>query len=244
MAEELVGKHMEKGSMGENTIDKSEAFIKAVEYFVNNNDDILLISDSHGKIINEITREQVAEIIRYKLTATLDYDYKKLGLSALIKQQVSEVLKSKNIRMFLTDCDGCLTDGGMYYSENGDELKKFNTKDGMGFSFLRKRGIITGIITGEDVQLNRRRADKLKLDILEAGCTDKLTTVKRLCETYGITLDEVVYIGDDVNDLDVIKSVGFGCCPANAVSEVLQAAKYITTAKGGEGVIREVIELL
>ncbi len=148
------------------------------------------------------------------------------------------------VKMFLTDCDGCLTDGGMYYSEHGDELKKFNTKDGMGFSFLRGKGILTGVITGEDVELNRRRVEKLKLDIYKPGCRDKASAIKELCRQYRIGLEDVVYVGDDVNDLEVIQMVGFGCCPADAVPQVKAAAKYVAAAKGGEGVIREIIERL
>ena len=148
------------------------------------------------------------------------------------------------IKMFLTDCDGCLTDGGMYYSENGDELKKFNTRDGMGFSLLKAKGIITGIITGENVELNKRRADKLGLDILEAGCKDKLAAVKELCNKYNIDLQNVAYIGDDINDIDVIESVGFGCCPYDAVERVKKVSDYIAATCGGHGVIREVVELL
>lgn len=146
-----------------------------------------------------------------------------------------------NFKMLLTDCDGCLTDGGMYYSEKGDELKKFNTKDGMGFALLQKKGIITGIITGEDVELNKRRVEKLNLDVYEPGCKDKVAVIKRLCDQYNIKLKEVVYIGDDINDLEVLKMVGYGCTPADAVPAVRAVAKYVTTAKGGEGVIREVI---
>lgn len=148
------------------------------------------------------------------------------------------------IKMLLTDCDGCLTDGGMYYSEHGDELKKFNTRDGMGFTLLRQKGIITGIVTSENVDLNRRRAEKLKLDILEAGCKDKVAAVRWICKERGVDLANVCYIGDDINDLDVIKMVGFGCCPADAMLEVRETAKYVTKAKGGEGVIREVVEFL
>lgn len=148
------------------------------------------------------------------------------------------------IKMLLTDCDGCLTDGGMYYSEHGDELKKFNTRDGMGFKILREKGIITGIITSENVDLNRRRAEKLELDVFEAGCIDKVTTVKRICQEKGISVKNVAYIGDDINDLEVIRMVGYGCAPANAMPLVKEAAKYITVAKGGEGVIREVVETL
>ena len=147
-------------------------------------------------------------------------------------------------KMFLTDCDGCLTDGGMYYSEKGDELKKFNTKDGMGFGMLRSKGIFTGVITGERVDLNRRRFEKLRLDILVPGCLDKVEAIKKICSEYNITPADIVYVGDDINDVDVIKMAGFGCCPADANIKARQAAKYVTKAKGGEGVIREVVEHL
>jgi len=163
-------------------------------------------------------------------------------VEALLKKRIKKAYDLSKIKMFLTDCDGCLTDGGMYYSENGDELKKFNTRDGVGFGMLREKGIITGIVTGESVELNRRRAEKLKIDILEAGCQDKEAVVKRLCETYGISLENVAYVGDDLNDIDVIRMVGYGCCPADAVSQVREAARYVAEAKGGEGVIREVID--
>ena len=148
------------------------------------------------------------------------------------------------IKMFLTDCDGCLTDAGMYYSEFGDELKKFNTRDGMAFSLLKDKGIITGIVTGENVELNRRRAEKLKLDVYEPGCKDKASAVQRLCEKFNIEPKNIAYVGDDINDLEVIKMVGFGCCPSDAVSEVKQNVDYVAKAKGGEGVIREIADLI
>lgn len=166
-------------------------------------------------------------------------------IEALMKKNgISAPSAIPEIKMFLTDCDGCLTDGGMYYSEKGDELKKFNTRDGMGFALLRSKGIITGIVTSENVDLNRRRAEKLKLDILEAGCKDKVAAVKRLCTEYGVPIENVAYIGDDINDLDVIRLVGFGCCPNNAIPQIKEAAKHITKASGGEGVIREVVDLI
>lgn len=148
------------------------------------------------------------------------------------------------IKMFLTDCDGCLTDGGMYYSEHGDELKKFNTRDGMGFALLRQEGIITGIITSENVDLNRRRAEKLKLDILESGCSNKLNNIIELCKNHDISLKNVCYIGDDLNDISTIQSVGYGCCPRDAINSVKEAADYIASVKGGSGVIREVAEII
>lgn len=162
-------------------------------------------------------------------------------IEALMKRNgITAPLEIPEIKMFLTDCDGCLTDGGMYYSEQGDELKKFNTHDGMGFALMKQKGIITGIVTSENVDLNRRRAEKLKLDILEVGCKDKATAVKRICEERNIDLSNVCYVGDDINDLEVIKMVGFGCCPADALPEVKEVAKYVSRAKGGNGVIREI----
>lgn len=149
-----------------------------------------------------------------------------------------------NIRLFLTDCDGCLTDGGMYYSENGDELKKFNTRDGMGFSLLREKGIRTGIITSECVELNKRRAEKLRLDILQDGCGDKAEAIRQLCASYDIPLSEVLYIGDDINDINAFEIVGYSCCPADACDEVKRIVKYVARAKGGEGVIREIADML
>lgn len=152
--------------------------------------------------------------------------------------------KIPEIKMFLTDCDGCLTDGGMYYSENGDELKRFNALDGMGFRLLREKGILTGVITGEKRELNRRRSKKLNLDILEEGVQDKLNVVKQLCEKYNVSLQNVAYIGDDINDLDVIKAVGFGCSVPNGLDEVKGAAVYVTQKPGGQGAIREIVELI
>lgn len=164
-------------------------------------------------------------------------------MEALMEKRLkSEKKDTPPIKMLLTDCDGCLTDGGMYYSENGDELKKFNTKDGVAFSLLRGYGILTGIVTGEDRKLNQRRADKLKLDFLIAGCQDKLTAVKQLCEECNIALENVAYIGDEINDLQVMQAVGYSICPADANDSVKKIANYITNAKGGEGVVREVVD--
>ena len=92
------------------------------------------------------------------------------------------------------------------------------------------------------MDLNRRRSEKLKLDILESGCRDKLKSLRRICNERGISLSNVCYIGDDINDIETIKAVGYGCCPADAMQEVKKAADYVTNAIGGTGVIREVVE--
>ena len=188
-----------------------------------------------GKIkaveMNEDTFFEIDEPSDWVIIETL---MKKNGISA------SE--KIPDIKLFLTDCDGCLTDGGMYYSENGDEMKKFNTRDGMGFKLLRDRGILTGIVTSEDVELNRRRAKKLKLDIIVSGCKDKAAEIRKICEDRKIDLQNVCYIGDDINDIEAIKIVGYGCVPADAVSAAKEVAKYTAKVCGGDGVVREVID--
>ncbi len=152
--------------------------------------------------------------------------------------------KLSKIKMFLTDSDGCLTDGGMYYSENGDELKKFNTLDGKGLALLREKGIICGIITGENVNMVKNRAKKLNLDILKMGITDKMQQIRLLCEEYGIEMENIAYVGDDIADKEVILNVGFGCSVPNGMEEVKKVADYVTKVSGGKGAIREVAEII
>lgn len=149
-----------------------------------------------------------------------------------------------SIRLFLTDCDGCLTDGGMYYSELGDELKKFNTKDGMAFALLKSSGYKVGVVTGETTALNERRFAKLKVDYYVPGCKDKLSAVERICLDMGITLDQVLYVGDDINDLPLLEKVGFSACPADSNEKVKNAVDFVSTLNGGKGVIRELADLL
>lgn len=147
-----------------------------------------------------------------------------------------------NVKMLLTDCDGCLTDAGMYYSESGEELKKFNTRDGMAFKLLREAGVLTGIVTGEDSQAAKRRAEKLRCDFLELACKDKLAAIGRICEQAGIAPSEVAYVGDDVNDVEALAAVGFPCCPNDAQPQVKSVCTYVSPICGGAGVIRDVAE--
>lgn len=148
----------------------------------------------------------------------------------------------KNIRILLSDVDGVLTDAGMYYTENGDEFKKFNTYDGMAFEILRQNGIKGGIITKEDRQLVKRRALKLKLDYEYSGINNKLEILKEICDKEQISFSQVAYIGDDINDVEVLKVVGLAACPANARNEVKEIPGIIQLeTSGGNGVIRELI---
>lgn len=154
------------------------------------------------------------------------------------------IVENLEIKMFLTDCDGTLTDGGMYYSESGEALKKFNTRDGAGLRMLKERGIITGIITGEMSESVRVRAEKIMVDELVMGVSDKLSIIKELCQKYGVEMRHVAYIGDDLNDLGAIQNVGIGICVADAIDIVKNSAILITKAKGGESAVREAAEFI
>ena len=146
-----------------------------------------------------------------------------------------------DIKLFLSDVDGVMTDAGMYYSENGDELKKFNTYDGMGFQLIQKMGIKVGILTKEDRQLNRARAKKLKLDFHFHGIQDKLSQLDQLLKDLDLNYSQVAYVGDDVNDIEVLKKVGFAFCPSSSIPEVLQMENiHVLKAGGGQGAIREI----
>lgn len=160
------------------------------------------------------------------------------------------ILKDKNpdfskIKIFLSDVDGVLTNAGMYYTENGDEFKKFCTYDGMGFQLLQKTGVKVGILTTEDRELNRRRAKKLGLDFDFHGAKDKLQIVKDLCEKENISLDEIAYIGDDVNCFELLSNAGVSACPMNAVSKIKSIPNIMQLKRnGGDGVVREFVEII
>ena len=164
----------------------------------------------------------------------------------------------RSIKLFLTDVDGCLTDGGMYYTAKGEAMKRFCVYDGMGMVLLQQAGIPCGILTSEQSPVVKARADKLKLQFLYLGvgsrvngeCLTKLQAAQRICAKLDITLDEVCYVGDDINDIDLLSAVGFPCCPPNARREVKAIARAngakadirILATPGGQGAIREITD--
>jgi len=156
-----------------------------------------------------------------------------------------------NIKLFLTDVDGCLTDGGMYYSAEGEAMKRFCVYDGMGMVLLRQAGIPCGILTSEQSPVVKARAEKLRLDFLyigvgskdRPGTLTKLEAAKRICEQLQITLEDVCYVGDDVNDIDLLSAVGHPCCPPNARPEVKAIPNiHVLKIAGGQGAIREIAD--
>lgn len=145
-------------------------------------------------------------------------------------------------KLFITDIDGVMTDGGMYYTAEGDVMKRFSVKDGWGVIFLRRLGIPLAIMTGENSPVVAKRAAKLKIDRCYLGVSDKLTLARELCDEYGITLDDVAFIGDDLNDVPLLRAVGVSGCPVNTPAYVSSLVHYRGKVHGGQGAFREFVE--
>jgi YrbI family 3-deoxy-D-manno-octulosonate 8-phosphate phosphatase len=152
------------------------------------------------------------------------------------------VEEAHRIRLFVTDVDGTLTDGSMYYTAEGDHMKRFNTRDGMGLEMLREIGVEVAIMTGENSDIVLRRAEKLGISRVYIGIKDKLSRMKALCEEMDIPLSAVAYAGDDVNDLEVMKNVGLSFAVADATRVVFEGASVKLTRDGGRGAVREAAE--
>ena len=150
----------------------------------------------------------------------------------------------KRVRLFATDVDGVLTDAGMYYSDSGDELKKFNTHDGMGIKLLQRAGIITALITQEETKLVARRGERLTIPEVHQGAFDKLAVLQGILQRHGLTLQEAAYMGDDVNDLETLQAVGFSASPADGMPIVKKSVTYVCRKRGGEGAVREVVNMI
>lgn len=168
-----------------------------------------------------------------------------LVLEKLMSKHVLSQRPMQKVKLFLSDVDGVLTDSGMFYGESGEETKRFNTRDGMGFSLLRKAGIKTGIITSESRNLVERRAKKLKVDFLKQGVAGigKLEAAQEICREAGVDLSQTSYVGDDLNCYELLSNVGLPACPADASDEILSIPGIkILSKKGGEGCVREFID--
>lgn len=145
-------------------------------------------------------------------------------------------------KLILTDIDGVWTDGGMYYDQQGNELKKFHTYDSAGVLFAHQKGIPVGIITGETTDIVKRRAEKLHVDYLFQGVKNKVEIAMQLCKKLGSSLDDVAYIGDDINDLNLLKLVRWSGVPSSAPDYIRIHSNVILEKAGGEGVFREFVE--
>ncbi|VAX16584.1 3-deoxy-D-manno-octulosonate 8-phosphate phosphatase [hydrothermal vent metagenome] len=152
--------------------------------------------------------------------------------------------KTKKIKLVITDVDGVLTDGGLYYTQEGLVMKKFNVKDGIAARRLKEFGFECGIISTDGPDLIEVRNKRLKMDFIITGTWNKLEKLVDLCDERNISLENVAYLGDDINDLSIINAVGFSACPSDAVDSVLGSVDYICKRKGGDGAFREFAELI
>lgn len=165
--------------------------------------------------------------------------------SLLKKRALDHVAEPMKVKLFISDVDGVLTDGSMYYSNNGDELKRFSTYDGVAFARLKEMGIKTALITSEETHIVANRASKMGIDELVQGAKykGKYEAASALATKYGIGMEEVLYVGDDINCVDLLKSVGNKFCPSNAKKEVTAIPGIVKlNTRGGDGVIREILE--
>ena len=177
-------------------------------------------------------------------TAKLPRNVKSLKNSTHLRMVKSPRKVFKELKLLATDVDGVLTDAGMYYGETGEELKKFNTRDGMGIKLLQAEGVIVAIITGEQTKIVSRRAKKLGITEVFQGIQDKVAVLTHLSTKYSIPFEQMAYMGDDVNDVSALQAVGYAAAPADCVDQVRQVVHYICRKNGGEGVVREVIDMI
>lgn len=147
-------------------------------------------------------------------------------------------------KLVITDIDGVWTDGSMYYDATNLEFKRFNTSDSVGVLFLKYMEILLVIMTGENTPIVTRRATKLKIDEVYLGVKDKLSLATKICQEKGISLQEVAFIGDDINDLPLLKGVGFSACPLNAPDYIKNQVDHVVNCKGGDGAFRHFVEHL
>ena len=152
--------------------------------------------------------------------------------------------KIKKIKLIATDVDGVLTDGGMYYSSKGNILKKFQARDGMAVSILKRNIIPTVIITKERNQTVKKWSSKMSIDKLFDGIENKENIIPKLCKFYSLSENNIAYIGDDVNDLEILKRIGFSATPKDGNLEVKKIVDYICKNNGGKGVLREICDLV
>jgi len=174
-----------------------------------------------------------------------EFDWKLLEF-LIRKYYTTQFFKDRlsKIKLFLMDMDGVLTDGGIYYDSKGERLLKFNRQDGKGIELLRDNGYITGVISAENSEIAKKRFEKLKIEHIFLKCREKSKALDSIMSKAGISEEEVLFIGDDIQDIPIIDRVGFSACPSNAINAVKEKSLYMCKKEGGAGAVREVIDLL
>ncbi len=158
-------------------------------------------------------------------------------------QDAFETFATHNIKLLVLDVDGVMTDGGMYYTENGDQFKKFNAKDGMAIKVVQKKGMkVAFLSSGSTEHIIQNRANTLGVEHVYVGPKPKIDVLYDWCRELGITIEDVAYVGDDINDLEVLEAVGFSGCPADAVEQVRLKANVVLRRKGGDACVREFVD--
>jgi len=198
-----------------------------------------------NEFLNDLDTDNVSELTIFDLEAVCE-EYGADLLSLLFKPMFRNDLFAKKIdkiKLLVLDVDGVMTDAGMYYTENGDQIKKYNAKDGMAIQHLVKSGFQLAIISsGYKAEMVKARAELLGIQFCHVGREPKLEILKKHCEELNINLENVAIIGDDINDLEVFRKVGFTACPSDAVLVIKSHADVILTKKGGEGCVREFVD--
>lgn len=202
------------------------------------------IKESKQRISGKIELFKMEEETFHELDEQLDFD---IISNILSKREISVLKSTHKIKLFVSDIDGVLTDSGMYYNEQGEFLKKFNTRDGMAFEILKKRGVKTALITSENSQINIERFKKLNIDFIQQNKKygGKLNALLNIIKKMKIKLNEVAYIGDDINCKEILENVGISACPSDAHSDIKKIESInILNSKGGHGVVREFLDFL
>jgi 3-deoxy-D-manno-octulosonate 8-phosphate phosphatase (KDO 8-P phosphatase) len=164
--------------------------------------------------------------------------------NALPRYSKEQTRKASLVKAIFFDVDGVLTDGRITYDDAGREIKSFSVKDGLIISHLKKAGIITGAISGRDSPAVTRRCAELKIDFCHQGIVDKAAAFEKLVKHYKLKHKEVAFIGDDLNDVPIFRLAGFTICPADTFDYIKEQVDLVTNTKGGNGVLREVADLV
>jgi YrbI family 3-deoxy-D-manno-octulosonate 8-phosphate phosphatase len=196
------------------------------------------------RISGRIAGYEMPEETYYEMDEPSDWGIVEGLLLARERANMGLASSVRQLKLLCIDVDGTLTDGGMYYSERGEELKRFNTRDAMGMSRLRSRGIASALVTTENSQIVIARARKIGVEHVHIGINDKQALLEDLLLRLGLAWDQVGYVGDDWNDLAVIQRAGFSACPADAAGEVARRVTYVCQRPGGHGAVREVCDLV
>jgi len=213
------------------------------------NSNILYLCEKEGISITEfeniiyIPKVRIMDPTPNELVRIADYFNLPLDVIVLKDLKQTQRFNKENFKMIVLDVDGTMTDGGMYFTENGDQIKRYNAKDGIAIKQKVKEGIVFAIIShGKKLQVVKDRADLLGIQKVYVGSESKLEILNAWHKELNITLDQTVFIGDDINDLDIMEAVGMSACPADATPAVKKQADIVLRKKGGEGCIRELVD--